>query len=277
MLKLMYITNKPDIASVADRSGVDRIMIDLEKLGKEKRQKNWNSVISDHCPEDIIKVKPVLKKAKIIARVNPVNENSAEEIEKVIEYGADIVMLPHFKSAEEVEFFISAVRKRTRTCLLLETKDAVENIDEILSVEGIDEVHIGLNDLSHSYGANFLFSMFPAGIVDYIVDKLKEYKIADYGIGGIARIGSGLIPAEDVIAEHYRLDSGGAILSRAFCDTEKTCDIAEIERIFSSGVDRIRMLEEKVSRFDDELFEYCRKKFNDKVQAVAEQLEVKEG
>lgn len=277
MLKLMYITNKPDIASVADRSGVDRIMIDLEKLGKEKRQKNWNSVISDHCPEDIIKVKPVLKKAKIIARVNPVNENSAEEIEKVIEYGADIVMLPYFKSAEEVEFFISAVRKRTRTCLLLETKDAVENIDEILSVEGIDEVHIGLNDLSHSYGANFLFSMFPAGIVDYIVDKLKEYKIADYGIGGIARIGSGLILAEDVIAEHYRLDSGGAILSRAFCDTEKICDIAEIERIFSSGVDRIRMLEEKVSRFDDELFEYCRKKFNDKVQAVAEQLEVKEG
>lgn len=276
MLKLMYITNKPEIASIADRSGVDRIMIDLEKLGKEKRQKNWNSVISDHCQEDIINVKRVVKKSKIIARVNPINENSAEEIEKVIAYGADIVMLPYFKSVEEVEIFISVVRKRVRTCLLLETKEAVEAVDEILSVEGIDEVHIGLNDLSHSYGADFLFQLFPMGIVDYIVGKLKEHQLSDYGIGGIARLNNGLIPAEDVIAEHYRLGSNGAILSRAFCDTEKTDDVAEIERIFVSGVDRIRRLEEKVSRFDDELFEYCRKKFNAKVQTVAEKLSAQE-
>lgn len=276
MLKLMYITNKPDIASIAERSGVDRIMIDLEKLGKKKRQKNWNSVISDHCPEDIIDVKRTLKKSKIIARVNPINENSIEELEKVIAYGADIVMLPYFKSVEEVEIFISAVRKRARTCLLLETKEAVDAVDEILSVKGIDEVHIGLNDLSHSYGADFLFQMFPMGIVDYIVGKLKEHQLYDYGIGGIARLNNGLIPAEDVIAEHYRLGSNGAILSRAFCDTEKTENVAEIERIFGSGVDRIRRLEEKVSRFDNELFEYCRKKFNAKVQTVAEKLSAQE-
>jgi len=48
MLKLMYITNSPEVASIADGAGVDRIFIDLEQYGKEKRQKNWDSVKSKH-------------------------------------------------------------------------------------------------------------------------------------------------------------------------------------------------------------------------------------
>lgn len=245
-------------------------MIDLERLGKEKRQRGWNSVVSEHCPEDILEVKKVLKKSKALVRINPINDNTEEETDKVISYGADIVMLPYFKTAGEVERFVSAVRKRVRTSLLLETKEAVENIDEILSVPGIDEVHIGLNDLSHSYGADFLFQMFPMGTVDYIVERLKRHNLTEYGIGGIARLNHGLIPAEDVIAEHYRLGSSCAILSRAFCNTEQMNDIRKIERIFHSEVNKIRELEGKITKFDDELFEYCRKKFNAKVQTVVE-------
>ena len=33
MLKLMYITNRPEIARIAERHGVDRIFVDLETLG----------------------------------------------------------------------------------------------------------------------------------------------------------------------------------------------------------------------------------------------------
>ena len=33
-LKLMYITNRPDVALIAEKYGVDRIWIDLETLGK---------------------------------------------------------------------------------------------------------------------------------------------------------------------------------------------------------------------------------------------------
>lgn len=61
MLKLMYITNVPEIASIADRAGVDRIFIDLERYGKEKRQKNWDSVKSKHSISDIPKVKVAVK------------------------------------------------------------------------------------------------------------------------------------------------------------------------------------------------------------------------
>lgn len=272
MLKLMYITNNPEAAAVAQSSGVDRIMIDLEKLGKAARQRGWNSIISNHMPGDIIGVKKVLDKSDTVVRVNPINDNSEEEINTVISYGADIVMLPYFKTVSEAETFLRIVGGRRKTCLLLETKEAVEDIDAILSLEGVDEVHIGLNDLSHSYKADFLFQMFPMGTVDKIIKKLKEHNITEYGVGGIARLNHGLIPAEDVIAEHYRIGSGCAILSRAFCNTDEIGDISEVERIFKTEVAKIRSLENKVAGFDGEVFEMCRKRFNEKVQAVVDRV-----
>ena len=33
MLKLMYITNDPQVASLAQAAGVDRIFVDLETIG----------------------------------------------------------------------------------------------------------------------------------------------------------------------------------------------------------------------------------------------------
>lgn len=40
-LKLMYITNRPDVALIAERNGVDRIFVDMEYIGKAKRQAAW--------------------------------------------------------------------------------------------------------------------------------------------------------------------------------------------------------------------------------------------
>ena len=71
MLKLMYITNNPEVASIADRAGVDRVFIDLEQYGKEKRQKNWDSVKSKHSISDIPKVKAAVKDAQIFVRIDP--------------------------------------------------------------------------------------------------------------------------------------------------------------------------------------------------------------
>ena len=38
MLKLLFITNKLEIALAAEKSGVDRIWVDLETLGKEQNE-----------------------------------------------------------------------------------------------------------------------------------------------------------------------------------------------------------------------------------------------
>lgn len=272
MLSLMYITNNPVVACAADSAGVDRIMIDLEKLGKKERQRGWNSIISDHCPEDIRAVKKVLKQSEIIVRINPVNDSTADEVEEVIACGADTVMLPYFKSADEVEKFIGYIGGRVRNNILIETREAVECLDDILSVGGIDEVHIGLNDLSHSYNQAFLFEPFRSGIVDYIVDKLKKHGIKDYGIGGIARIGCGKIPAEDVLCEHYRLGSSRAILSREFCILGNFENNFVISGVFSAELGRIRRIEKYVEEFDEQMFEYHRKRFNYKIEKIISEI-----
>ena len=118
MIKLMYITNEPDIAKIAENAGVDRIWIDLEVNGKEERQKGLDTVKSKHKIEDIGKIKKVLKKAELIVRVNPIYSGSEEEINKVIEQGSEIIMLPYFKTVDEVQRFIKIVNNRNKICIL---------------------------------------------------------------------------------------------------------------------------------------------------------------
>lgn len=251
MLKLMYITNVPEIASIADRAGVDRIFIDLEQYGKEKRQKNWDSVKSKHSISDIPKVKAAVKNAQIFVRTDPVFDGFDDELESVLACRPDVVMLPYFKTVREVETFIKAVDGRARTSILLETREAAELIDDIISVGGIDEIHIGLNDLSHSYGKKFLFEELADGTVDRLVERFKAHGIESYGFGGIASLGGGLLPAEMILPEHYRLGSTCVILSRAFCDASKVGNIEEIRRIFDNGVGAIRDYEKKCAAMSE--------------------------
>ena len=117
MLKLMYITKSPEIARIAETAGCDRIFVDLEKLGKEQRQGGMNTVKSDHTVADAAAVRRVLKKAELLVRVNPMYDGSEEEIRSVIDAGADIVMLPYFKRAEEAEEFSGYCAGRAKVML----------------------------------------------------------------------------------------------------------------------------------------------------------------
>ena len=249
----MYITCDVQVARIAEKSGVDVIFIDLETIGKDKRQGHLDTVISRHRMEDVNKIEKVLTRAELLVRVNPVYGGSKDEIDRVIDGGAGRVMLPFFKTVKEVESFIGHVNGRAKTCLLWETPDAVDRIDEILGVEGIDSVHIGLNDLHIGYNMKFMFELLADGTVEKLCYKFKEKGIP-YGFGGIARLGEGTLPAEYIIAEHYRLGSGMAILSRSFCNTMKTADIGKIESLFKSGIREIREYEAGLLKKDREFF-----------------------
>ncbi len=266
-LTLMYITNSAEVALIAEKYGVDRVWIDLETLGKELRQKNFDSVKSHHTIDDIKSISPLLTKAEMMVRINPWNEGSTKEIEDVINAGAKRIMLPMWKTKEEVEKFLSAVNSRVHTTLLLETIDAKESLDEVLKLEGIDEIHIGLNDLHIQYGLRFMFELLANGTVDEICGKIKETGIP-YGFGGIAKLGYGDVPAELVISEHYRIGSTRGILSRAFCDTGKVTDINEVEKIFCDEMKKLRDYENEAASFTQEDFNNNRKLFIEGVNKV---------
>ncbi len=266
-LALMYITNDPTVAQIAEKNGVQRVWIDLETLGKEERQKNLNTVKSHHCIHDIEVISNVLTTSEVLVRVNPINPGSEEEINQVIAAGADMIMLPMWKSLDDVKQFLGFVNGRVKTTLLLETKEAVECLDQVLELGGFDEIHIGLNDLHLSYGLTFMFELLSNGTVESLCKKIAATGIP-YGFGGIARIGEGTLPAEWIVKEHYRLGSTRAILSRSFCNAEEIKDLKTIEVIFAENMARLRDCERDFTTTTEEDFEENRKAVKRKVAEI---------
>lgn len=276
-IKLMYITNRTEIAKIAEAVGVDRIFVDMERLGKAERQKGRDSVQSGHTLEDVRKIKKVLKNSRLLTRINPMHEalegycSSKEEIDAVIEAGTDMIMLPYFKTVEEVREFIDLVAGRAKTIPLVETPEAVALIDEILALPGIDEIFVGLNDLSMGYKKRFMFELLSDGTVEMLCKKFKESKIP-YGFGGIASLGKGLLPAEYVIKEHYRMGSTCAILSRSFCNINQIGQEEKVRTIFEKGVREIREFEKECERCDDKEFYENQKLVAEKVDLICKNM-----
>lgn len=250
-LNLMYITNIPDVAGIAEQYGVDRIFVDMEYIGKALRQKGNDSLINQHTIEDVRAVRAAVRNAELLVRVNPIHDagedypSSEEEIEAVIEAGADVLMLPWFKTIDEIRRFLQAVDGRAKTNLLLETKEAADLLDEILLIDKIDEIHIGLKDLAISMGRSFMFQLLTDGTVEALCRKMNAAGMY-YGFGGIAAPGHGIVPAEMIIREHYRVGSRMVILSRAFCNIKETgYDLKAVESVFKHGVPAIRALEKE--------------------------------
>lgn len=264
MLKLMYITNRPEIADILYATGVDRAFVDLEVIGKAERQGGMDTVQSHHTLDDVSNVRYAFN-GELLVRSNPIHADSKSEINEIIARGADVVMLPYFKTADEVRRFVEYIGGRAKVDLLIETAEAVENLNEILEVPGIDEVHIGLNDLHLAYRRKFMFELLADGTVEKITGNILSKDIP-FGVGGIAAIGQGIIPGEMVIKEHYRIGSSCAILSRAFCNAEKIKDISEIERIFAKGVSAIRSLEKELKDADSLVFATNHERFKTAVE-----------
>ncbi len=260
MLNLMYITNKPAVAQIAEQAGVDWIFLDMEFIGKDARQGGLDTVQNHHTVKDVKNIKAAVKKAKVLVRVNPIHEalpnypSSKDEIEDVIAAGADIVMLPFFKTVEEVKQYIRYVNGRAKTLLLVETVEAANLIDEILEVPGIDMIHLGLNDLHLEMGMKFMFELLADGTVERLGNKIKAKGIP-FGFGGIATLDGGAMPGEMVLKEHYRLGSSMVIVSRSFCNTDVVTDLNEVRNIFNDGIGAIRELEKKLQTATPEYFE----------------------
>lgn len=269
-LKLMYITNRPEIAEIAECAGVDRIFVDMEYIGKEKRQVGIDTVKCHHTVDDVKAVRGALTKAELLVRLNPLYEGSGDEVEGCVEAGADYIMLPYFHTAAEVRQFADLVAGRVSIIPLVETPGAVDEIDDILEIPGINEVYIGLNDLSLGYHKKFMFELLSDGTVERLAFKIRQGGMP-FGFGGIASIGHGTLPSEMIIREHYRLGSTRVILSRSFCDVAKTDDIDEIRTIFTAGIRGIRRIERECETYRD-YFSANEQALNEKIKTIVDTL-----
>jgi hypothetical protein len=215
--RLTLITDDPVLAAEADAAGVNRIGLDFERLGKAERQAGQNTRLSEHSWDDLATIAHSLVRADLFVRLNSVNPDTPNEIEKALRYGARALMLPFFHTAAEVDSFARLVDKRAHVIILLETASAAVRIREILAVPGIDEVMFGLNDLRLQLGVANIFEVLASPLLDALAGEVRRAGLP-LAVGGVARVDDSSLPVSPdlVYAQFPRLGATGAWLGRSF-------------------------------------------------------------
>ena len=80
---LTLFTNDLELARRADEAGIDRIGLDLERIGKAERQGHLKSWVSDHEEHSLPAIRRTLRRAKLFVRTNPFHPGLGEEIDEV--------------------------------------------------------------------------------------------------------------------------------------------------------------------------------------------------
>ncbi len=266
-LKTMYITNDPGVAKIAENNTVDRIWVDLEIKNKIERQGGMNTVISHHSMEDVSAIRSAIKKAELLVRINPISDDTRAEVDEVISRGADIIMLPMYELVSDASRFLECVDGRAKTVLLLETIAAEKSLDDVLRMGGMDEIHIGMNDLHIQYRMKFMFELLADGIIDSMCNKIRNAGVK-FGFGGLAQLDQGQLPARYILAEHYRLGSSSTILSRSFVHHHILHDDEMAQQEFGEGMRLIREYENWLCTQSPEFFEENRRRVKVEVEKL---------
>ena len=159
----------PQIVEMVGKLGFDWVLIDSEH--------------GSSSPESV-EMMAMAAELKVITPIARQLSNATEEILKVMDRGAMGVQVPHVNNADDARRAVEAVKyhpqgvrglaagsrpanygfvismsdyvveanKETLVCIQLEEAEAIQNMDEILRVEGVDVFFVGPSDLSQSLG-----------------------------------------------------------------------------------------------------------------------------
>ena len=210
-------TADPAVAATADAAGVDRVGVDLERRGKRRRQPDAGSWISPHRPTDLRRVAPVLRRAAAFARLDPWGPWTAGQVDDALSAGARVLMLPMVDGADPVARLVDVVAGRGSVVPLVELPAGLDRMADVCTVPGVEEVHVGLNDMARALGLGNRFRLLvdPAMVRACAVAVDQGVRL---GVGGIGRAeGPALpVPADLVLASYPRLGATAALLSRSF-------------------------------------------------------------
>jgi 4-hydroxy-2-oxoheptanedioate aldolase len=145
---------------------------------------DWLLFDTEHSPSDPLTVLPLLQTAAgydgLSALVRPA-ANDAVLIKRLLDIGAQTLLIPYVQTAEEAEFAVgasryapagfrgvSALTRATRfgrekgyfdqasedICIIvqIETQSGLDNLEKIASVDGVDALFVGPADLAASLG-----------------------------------------------------------------------------------------------------------------------------
>ncbi|MEO8369343.1 MAG: aldolase/citrate lyase family protein [Candidatus Solibacter sp.] len=213
---LVYFCTEPQRIAEAVTAGIDTIMVDCERLGKEARQAGADTQINGDTLDDLRRVRGYTR-ANVACRINRYHTFTEMEVEDAIEAGADEIFLPMVRAPREVERVLQAVAGRCRLSILVETREAVECAPQLACLP-VARVYMGLNDLAIDRGAASIFD----AVADGTVEQVRREFTVPFGFGGLTlpELGAPL-PCRLLMAEMARLDCSFSFLRRSFTrDTE---------------------------------------------------------
>lgn len=176
---------------------------------------DWLIIECEHNAVDIGRVEHMLMAIQGTGAVPIVRLPSADPvwIQRALDVGAMGIIVPLVRSAAEARAIVAATRyppagKRSYgglrasrytlqgadyfeqandnliVMLILETREAVEDLENIMRVEGVDAIYMGPMDLSLSLGLNPLAQPHPE--VEAIIDRtIALGKILGVGVGSV--------------------------------------------------------------------------------------------
>jgi citrate lyase beta subunit len=214
---LTFWTDDPERAREADAAGVDRIGLDLERIGKRERQADPALWQTTHEEGSLARIGRSLARARLFARTNPPHEGWSEEAERLIAAGAEVLMLPAFRSAGEVGEALAVVGDRALLVPLVETAEALADVRAIASLDGLREAHFGLNDLAIGMRLANRFDVLARPELERAAHVLADAGLR-VGVGGIGRAldDSLPIPSDRIYAQYPRLRASAALIARSF-------------------------------------------------------------
>ena len=217
-MKYFLFTNSPPLAKFFDSIDcVESIFVDLETLGKRDRQPNPQTFVSTHTPDDVSILRKVIKSSHLGVRINPVNPNTVNEINFLLNCGVDVIMLPYFHNLDEVNFVLEVINGKASLDLLVETPSSLLLVDKI-PLNHIRNLHFGLNDLSIAFKLNHIFSAY---FNDQLIASASFLSSAQatFGFGGVGRVYSSPISSFNVLSRSYSLRGQRLILARSFTNS----------------------------------------------------------
>ncbi|CAM3584411.1 aldolase/citrate lyase family protein [Aeromicrobium ponti] len=214
----------PAIIEILGYAGYDFAIIDLE-----------------HSTLDLSTVEHFIRAAKVanVTSIVRMTQGDFPTILRVVEAGAEGIMFPHVMSKEDAQKIVDMAKYppvgrrgidgSTRSAKygnvsmtehmrlqnenvsvigMIEDKEAVENLDVILQVEGLDYLFIGAADLSTSYN-------LPHQVTHPTVQKAIKEIISKANAAGI-KVG---VPAYDEVQTGQVIEMGAGFVTSPAVDT----------------------------------------------------------
>ncbi|MGY1827089.1 MULTISPECIES: aldolase/citrate lyase family protein [unclassified Blastococcus] len=234
-MDLFLFTVDPHWGRDVVAAGAAGIVVDWERRGKLRRQAGEGTQVNEDTPGDLSRMRAATS-GRLLCRVNGFGPWTAAEVDDAVDRGADELLLPMVRSAEEVDRTLDLVAGRCGLGILVETQDAVDRVAE-LARRPLSRIYVGLNDLRIDRGSTALF----APLVDGTVDAVRSQVPVPFGVGGLTLPGGGFpVPGDLLAAELIRIDTHFTFLRRSFtADMAGRDPFVEVPRLLG-GLDELR-------------------------------------